>query len=114
MHLVIHVMIKYIYRYWLHCELLSFVILQKHVDVDEHSQDDPKVMTFSEIMAAKRQRQKRLAEKRNADIARKKSKDTLELPHEDFGIVKFNNLIQIHVMQILWFPTKLSSPIQQP
>lgn len=98
-------MIKYIYRYWLHCELLSFVILQ--IDVDEHSQDDPKVMTFSEIMAAKRQRQKRLAEKRNADIARKKSKDTLELPQEDFGIVKFNNLIQMHA-------TKLSSPIQQP
>lgn len=54
------------------------------IDADEHSQDDPKVMTFSEIMAAKRQRQKRLAEKRNADVARKKSKDTLELPQEDF------------------------------
>lgn len=98
--------------YWLHCELLGFVILQ--IDADEHSQDDPKVMTFSEIMAAKRQRQKRLAEKRNADVARKKSKDTLELPQEDFGIVKFNNLIQIHVMQILLLPTILSSPIQQP
>lgn len=96
--------------YWLHCELLGFVILQ--IDADEHSQDDPKVMTFSEIMAAKCQRQKRLAEKRNADVARKKSKDTLELPQEDFGIVKFNN--QIHVMQILLLPTKLSSPIQQP
>lgn len=98
--------------YWLHCELLGFVILQ--IDADEHSQDDPKVMTFSEIMAAKRQRQKRLAEKRNADVARNKSKDTLELPQEDFGIVKFNNLIQMHVMQILLLPTKLSSPIQQP
>lgn len=98
--------------YWLHCELLGFVILQ--IDADEHSQGDPKVMTFSEIMAAKRQRQKRLAEKRNADVARKKSKDTLELPQEDFGIVKFNNLIQIHVMQILLLPTILSSPIQQP
>lgn len=98
--------------YWLHCELLDFVILQ--IDADEHSQDDPKVMTFSEIMAAKRQRQKRLAEKRNNDVARKKSKDTLELPQEDFGIVKFNNLIQMLVMQILLLPTKLSSPIQQP
>lgn len=54
------------------------------IDADEHSQDDPKVMTFSEIMAAKRQRQKRLAEKKNADVARKNSIDNLELPQEDF------------------------------
>lgn len=64
----------------------GFVILQ--IDADEHSQDDPKVMTFSEIMAAKRQRQKRLAEKKNADVARKNSIDNLELPQEDFGTVK--------------------------
>lgn len=65
---------------------VGFVILQ--IDADEHSQDDPKVMTFSEIMAAKRQRQKRLAEKKNADVARKNSIDNLELPQEDFGTVK--------------------------
>lgn len=96
--------------YWLHCELLGFVILQ--IDADEHSQDDPKVMTFSEIMAAKRQRQKRLAEKRNADVARKKSKDTLELPQEDFGIVKFNNLITIktnHLCKKILSNSRLSS-----
>lgn len=65
---------------------VGFVILQ--IDADEQSQDDPKVMTFSEIMAAKRQRQKRLAEKKNADVARKNSIDNLELPQEDFGTVK--------------------------
>lgn len=79
------------YMYWLHCELLGFVVLQ--IDADEHSPDDPKVMTFSEIMAAKRQRQKRLAEKKNAEVAWKKSKDNLELPQEDFGTVKFNKPI---------------------
>lgn len=56
------------------------------IEADETGEDtdNPKVMTFSEIMAAKRQRQKRLAEKRNAEVTRKKSIDNLELPQEDF------------------------------
>ncbi|XP_022311111.2 uncharacterized protein LOC111116352 isoform X1 [Crassostrea virginica] len=52
-------------------------------DLRGDDSDDLKVKTFSEIMAAKRQRQKQLTEKKNAELCNKKSIiNNLELPHE--------------------------------
>ncbi|XP_061182814.1 zinc finger CCCH domain-containing protein 11B-like isoform X2 [Saccostrea echinata] len=49
--------------------------------VTEEDSNDIQVMTFSEIMAAKSQRQKRLSEKKKAELARKDSVE--ELPQEN-------------------------------
>ena len=68
------------------CTRALYLFLQTENDLRGDDSDDLKVKTFSEIMAAKRQRQKRLTEKKNAELCNKKSIiNNLELPHESKG-----------------------------